>query len=308
MQLEDNYSIYDYVKSQETLSDKEKELIFRIFPTLVSRNRSVTGINDHNSFMLSMNNLAYDEKRKNNSYVISGKLHKENYLSALLLINPQDEFFFIVDKDIIHIVDKWFMNEYSRTAEYCNGIYLLTNIDITPLVSYVIPTVGRNSILHTLKSIELQDTGKFLPTYCIPDSSSNRRPNDESNAGLTRNRALDLIDRGWVGFVDDDDILVPGCLRQFYQYMSDYDVLIPKAKFPSGHALWSTTDIIGGNVGIWFYYNKDKFPHVRFSQGGYEDFRFLVHLKNMGARIKFIDQVSYIVQPTKSELEEYNLI
>ena len=131
----------------------------------------------------------------------------------------------------------------------------------------------------------------------IPDLTRERSLKDGNNAGLIRNAALDIIHDGWIGFVDDDDTISDGILNKVIPWMTDYDVIIPRAITPGGEVFWQYPEIVGGNVGIWFYYNKTKFPDVRFMARGYEDFEFLKALQGLGARIKFLDEIGYYIRP-----------
>jgi hypothetical protein len=181
------------------------------------------------------------------------------------------------------------------SGEACS---ILTNLKVRPKVTYTVATIFRDSINRTLDSIRDQDPYSYIPTFIIPDICIKDTVNRARNAGMVRNAALEHIQDGWVGFIDDDDELEPGILDKIIPYFNDYDLVIPRARMPDGTLLWEEPKIAGGNVGIWFYYNKSRFPNTRFYQSDFEDFRFIQTLEFAGARIKFLDEIAYRVKPS----------
>lgn len=179
-----------------------------------------------------------------------------------------------------------------------DGFDICTSIRDCPRITFIIATTGRRSIDRAIRSISDQDPFRYFPILMLSDTEPANGNELGRTSGLTRNKALDLIKSGWVSFLDDDDELAPGSLHKLYDYMNEYDMIVPRALYENGQILWSEPKMLGGNVGIWIFYNKTKFPDNRFPQGVYEDFRFVQSIEFAKAKILFLDEITYLVRPS----------
>ena len=275
------------------LSPGETEDTRNFFSNHVSRDIKIDDLSPGRVILQALNTISYngDIETTLDRSVRVCKLEKENIDQIHDLITDPSPSFFIVPPSLSDV------NKNGYRSLLRNNFNIITNIPEYPLITFVVPTAGRGTVSATLNSIKDQDRNRFIPVIMIPDLTRERSLKDGNNAGLIRNVALDAIPNGWVGFVDDDDTISDCILNKVIPWMSDFDVVIPKATTPSGFILWQYPEISGGNVGIWFYYNKTKFPDVRFSAGGYEDLKFLKTLEDLGAKIKFLDEVGYHIRP-----------
>jgi len=112
-----------------------------------------------------------------------------------------------------------------------------------PLVSVVMPVFNAGRYLdHALESILTQEV-EFLELICVDDGSNDNSADilknwasrdkrvkllEQQNAGqgAARNRALDHATGKHVMFVDADDFLLPGALKQMLAQIGDADVLV----------------------------------------------------------------------------------
>lgn len=275
------------------LSPAETEATRNFFSNNVSRDIKIKDDSHGELIFQALSTISYGGNpiADSDRTVRVNKLEKENMDKIHDLTSDPSLSYFIVPSSSHDIHN----NGYRSISH--DSFSVVTNILEYPLVTFVIPTTGRGTIGATLGSIRGQDPNRFIPAIMIPDLTRERSLKDGNNAGLIRNAALDVIHDGWVGFVDDDDTISDGILNKVIPWMTDYDVIIPRAMTPGGAVIWAYPEIAGGNVGIWFYYNKTKFPDVRFMAGGYEDLKFLKALQGLGARIKFLDEIGYYIRP-----------
>jgi glycosyltransferase involved in cell wall biosynthesis len=90
-------------------------------------------------------------------------------------------------------------------------------------ISVVIPTIaGREALLDRAQASALAQTLTPAKTIVWLDSA-------REGAGVTRNRALEMVDTEFVAFLDDDDVLKPNHLRACARYaaLSGVDVVYP---------------------------------------------------------------------------------
>jgi glycosyltransferase involved in cell wall biosynthesis len=107
-------------------------------------------------------------------------------------------------------------------------------------VTICIPTIGprKNLLDRAVASVQRQDR----PT-CV----SVAEDLDHSGAWATRNRAVEGADTEWIGFLDDDDRLLPWHVSH----------LLEQAEEHQADMVWGWFEVVGG---------ADPFPHYRGRQ------------------------------------------
>ncbi len=124
------------------------------------------------------------------------------------------------------------------------------------MISFLVPTIGRPSLLQTLASIEtwpgdeILIVGEQMPT----DDPRCRfvecaRGNDWGHA--ERNYATPMANGRYLAHIDDDDVYVPGTralMQNAIETTPDRPVLF-RMKFPCGITLWEEPALRCGNMG-----------------------------------------------------------
>ena len=108
------------------------------------------------------------------------------------------------------------------------------------LITFIIPTVGRHTLERTIQSLQklYNPNWKAIivfdgvqPTITVTDprikSIETEKHGFENCAGEVRNIGMKLVDTEWIGFVDDDDIVLPNYIDALiYENQSYPDVII----------------------------------------------------------------------------------
>jgi glycosyltransferase involved in cell wall biosynthesis len=188
------------------------------------------------------------------------------------------------------------------------------------LTTFIIPTIGRDSLSRTIDSLVAQQDPDFKciivydvqDKYYIPpddrfvsilmDMQLGVHEGDapgQSYAGAVRNKGIDLVTTPWISFVDDDDTITPDYVSRLRE-VQENDVVIFRMQHPSLGILppFICNEIINGQVGISFSVRKsvlDKY-NLRFVNGGIEDYDLLMALQFYKAKIYFSPHVTYKVR------------
>ncbi|MBI2009517.1 glycosyltransferase family 2 protein [Candidatus Saccharibacteria bacterium] len=113
-----------------------------------------------------------------------------------------------------------------------------------PTISFIIPTIGRESLKETLASIETWPGDEVLVIHHTPPSGN------WGNA--ERQEGTDKAKCDYLAYMDDDDKYVSGHRAIMDQATrenpNDYPILF-KMKYPSGRILWRKKWVKNGNVG-----------------------------------------------------------
>lgn len=165
----------------------------------------------------------------------------------------------------------------------------------TPIITFIVPTVGRDTLDRTIDSLIKQTSEKWR-CIVVFDGIEPREFNDErirtissvklgsftnihGTSGLVRNEGIKEVETEWIGFVDDDDTLHQEYVETLEKKYSTHDLVIWRMKFNNGNIVPRLDDesVYCGNVGISFSYkNKGNFIFERNWDG--EDFTFVENL------------------------------
>ncbi len=109
-------------------------------------------------------------------------------------------------------------------------------------ISFIVPTIARDSLGKTLRSIETRKGDEILVEVDNPPSG--RWGNDQRNAAMKRAKG------DYLSFMDDDDLFVKGhriimerAMRQNPGKPSLFSI-----KYPNGKIIWDKPKIIPGNI------------------------------------------------------------
>lgn len=196
-------------------------------------------------------------------------------------------------------------------------------------ITFITPSIGRPTLLNTIKSVVNQtcNNWKYIIVFDgvnasnIIDEMINSDPRITSIsiektgtynwAGSVRNRGIDLVSSGWVGFIDDDDIISPS----YVQYMNSYVDAYPEVKciiyrmiYKDGMILPEPkeTDFKENYVGISFCYDLELFKTgFKFEPSSCEDFVLLDKIRTANHMILLSNRICYFVKKCTELTHEY---
>ena len=184
-------------------------------------------------------------------------------------------------------------------------------------ITLIIPTLGRLSLLDSIKSLINQDDSKWKAIIIFDGVKNNFEINDEritiietekkNSAGDVRNFGFKYIENSeWIGFLDDDDCL--SCnyisrLKEEIEINNNIDVCIFRMGYENKCILPTKNDrnIIRNKVGISFAIKKYISENILFNNSPYEDFIFLKEIQRKKYKILISSYVCYFVRTKQYE-------
>ncbi len=186
--------------------------------------------------------------------------------------------------------------------------------DSMPFITFIIPTVGRVSLMQAVNSLLAlkSDDWKAIilfdgvkNTYPINDHRIDiyelEKKGIYNHAGEVRNVGLDMIKNKtkWIAFLDDDDTVCPYYIHRLKQESiknPTMELCLFRMIYPNMFVLPSndTEYIKRDYVGISFAY-KGYIP-TRFSSSSREDYYFLKKVEYEGYRIVFSLFTTYFIR------------
>ena len=138
-------------------------------------------------------------------------------------------------------------------------------------ISFIIPTIGRESLKDTLASVEAWPGDEVLAIQHDPPSGNYGQAEKQEDT--------DKAKCDYLAFIDDDDVYVTGhrkIMAQALEENVDNNPVLFKMQYPSGHILWDAPELRCGNVGlpmILIPNIKDRLPKWGWQR--FQDFRFI---------------------------------
>jgi glycosyltransferase involved in cell wall biosynthesis len=193
------------------------------------------------------------------------------------------------------------------------------------LITFIIPTIGRPTLVRTLESIQ-QNTDDDWNAIVMFDGIEPTLESEDPRirimsmekigklnyAGRVRNQAICFAETEWIGFVDDDDIIKPTYVSHLKKHISEdaHNVIIFRMQYnnnngyilpPAGATMFEQNQ-----VGISFCVKKNCFTedNIWFEPGEIEDFNLLTRLWEQDKTIMISPYVNYIVRPDINMIEE----
>jgi hypothetical protein len=125
------------------------------------------------------------------------------------------------------------------------------------MITFLVPTIGRPSLLHTLRSIETLPGDEILVVggvnpmctdprvRCIPCKPGGDWGHAE------RNYASPMAKGQYIAHIDDDDVFAPGhrvLMQDAIEKTPGLPILF-RMQYPNGYRLWQEEKVYCGNVG-----------------------------------------------------------
>lgn len=110
-------------------------------------------------------------------------------------------------------------------------------------ISFIIPSINRETLHRTVASIEARTGDEILVEYDLPKTGMWGNPQ--------RNKAMSRATCDYLAFIDDDDYYVPGHRQVMEDAISENPgkPVLFKMKYPNGDMLWREKAILAGNIG-----------------------------------------------------------
>ena len=164
----------------------------------------------------------------------------------------------------------------------------------SPLLTVIVPSIGRPSIDRTIHSILAQT----VPVQFVIASDVER-----DGAGPTMNRAASIAKTPYVGFVADDDRLDTHYAEWFAEENDGADLFIFRMTFDNGGVLPASldpADLYHGGVGGSFIMRTDLLAEIPFIREEipsiHEDWEMVLAVREAGHKIQVSERVAYFIR------------
>jgi hypothetical protein len=201
--------------------------------------------------------------------------------------------------------------------------------NISPLITFIVPTINRVTLGRTLASIQQQTVEHWKAIVIFDGCEANEIVTDEriyymsipktgskhkkrNTAGHVRNHGMRLVDTPWIGFVDDDDAITPKYVEHLVKElemtptadlilfrMVDNDQIIPSA---------ACSEIKQSQVGISFVMKTDLVKEgFLFVQSSVEDYTIVKKIEASNKKIVLSPHICYLVRDSECEEESVTM-
>jgi len=170
-------------------------------------------------------------------------------------------------------------------------------------LSIVIPTIGRD----TLERADRSACRCAQRVIRVADGCAHVAAEVHGTfgaAGLARNAGVELVDTTFVGFLDDDDVIVPEVYRQVLEANADADLILHSAWHPQLGPIprpgWMTEF---GNTTIAMTVRTSTLRALGGFVAGFpftfkgEDFELFRRFVDHGKRVVASPEVAYLIRP-----------
>jgi len=191
------------------------------------------------------------------------------------------------------------------------------------LVTFIIPTIGRDSLIQSITSLQNQTNQNWKaivifdgiePTISIDDKRITITQCDKSGtseivngltksngAGNVRNFGIKMCETEWIAFLDDDDTLAHTYLETLFNEIDlcyNVDVVIFRMTHPEYGVLpkVSSINFHQYEVGISFAIKRKIFSNdICFESSHDEDYNLLCKIRDRGHKMVMSPYVKYFV-------------
>lgn len=178
-------------------------------------------------------------------------------------------------------------------------------------VTFVVPTMGRQTLLRTIESLKNQTNPDWKAVIAGDCEQIGEEVTDPritflygqygNTAGQNRNRAIPYIDTPWVAFVDDDDCVAPDYVDTLIEEAQHGPCVVFKLLRPDLGIMPRHNAIEWGNVGIHYAIRTELFEQYPFVRQKHQDFIQLTQIENAGHHIHFSPHLVYYARTPAPE-------
>ena len=208
-----------------------------------------------------------------------------------------------------------------------DNIYLISEDDTKEyqislqrnLITFIIPTINRPTLIHTLNSLEAQNDDRW-EAICVFDQvqpSSEIKEKLDSNprfryevteklgqgknsGGLVRNYGMSKVTTEWIGFVDDDDILTTTYTESLHDEIArnkEVQCIIFRILNTFVIPAPKSLNFVLHDVGISFAYRTELFKAgFQFTPSFMEDYVLLDKIRKASKKIVLSPHITYVVR------------
>ena len=188
---------------------------------------------------------------------------------------------------------------------------------LTPMVTFIVPTIGRQTLAATIESLEAQTVpdwkaiivfdGIKAPAHMVATPQVRlleieKEGQGKNSAGNVRNKGMQHVETEWIAFVDDDDVISPDFVETFEREIGEHpsvDVLIFRMYDTLKRRIrpkLDARDIVRKQVGISFVIRTTIFQAgLKFIPSEFEDFEYLNRIRSNGFTLMISPYVRYFV-------------
>jgi len=186
-------------------------------------------------------------------------------------------------------------------------------------ITFVIPTIGRQTLRRTLDSLKKQTIADWNAIVVFDGIEPNityfddrvsivkiekagkiqkhKKFGEISTAGLVRNEAFKFVKSKWIGFVDDDDIVYSNYFEFLQDDDEENDIILFRMNSDRIIPPLDRQKIRLNEVGISFAVRTEQVKKydLKFKNCGSEDYEFFKDAIDKGLRYKISKHVTYEV-------------
>ena len=191
------------------------------------------------------------------------------------------------------------------------------------LITFIIPTIGRSTLINSINSLKNQNIKDWRAIIIFDGISCNidiyidvddnrikvleckKKGMNINSAGEVRNYGMSFVETKWIAFLDDDDIIETDYIETFYNEINlcndlylDLDLIIFRMNH-NGRIIpkLKTDNFYLCDVGISFIFKKEIYDEgCKFTPDGAEDFLYLDKIRASGKRMMISPYIKYYVR------------
>jgi glycosyltransferase involved in cell wall biosynthesis len=193
------------------------------------------------------------------------------------------------------------------------------------MITFIIPSKGRLTLPRTIQSLKRQTDSDFKTIVVydgmhiqneIPDITymNIEKVGFKNAGGAVRNAAIPFVETDWVGFVDDDDTLLPSYVSDFREHVllfPEADIFVFRCVFSDMKILppkYTSDTLELTKVGIYFAIKTNVLKEFNFIPSGKEDWDLLRRCSEADKKIYLSPCINYAVQFDPQDITEIKSI